>query len=299
MSLTTVKNGDDQFYNLSERQMKSLKDVVKKFTIERACLRQPLVKLNSKIFTLFDDVIDDLKRSRYASMSNSGFVIRDSDGTCTLPIMIFNLVWRLNDSINYVEDRLKDYTYKSKQVEHHYESVLRFNESLLRLNSRTLAFKPWKLYSSKPIYPCCMSPFSYYDNPNPTEFDSKFIMPEDIGSIITSFVGYEFLSKFRYDLVLALKGRCVIRNEIESALEKWKKNKLLNFAQAIPYNYFKYDYLNAKPTLFILNNKRTKKYIINHLMNNFHDKELYYSFYRDVMILTPIVITKQKVVVRM
>lgn len=160
-----------------------------------------------------------------------------------------------------------------------------------RLNLRTQAFKPWKLYSCRPIYTDVMLPMSYYDYPFRTEFDTMFIMPEDIGRIITEFVGYAFISNIRNGLIIATKDKDVIRNEIESSLYKWKKDELLDFAHAVPYNYIKL--VERFPYAFVPRSSYTKETIIGFIMTNFDNKELYYPFYRDVMILTKIIQQKR------
>jgi len=166
-------------------------------------------------------------------------------------------------------------------------------ENVHRLNIRTQTFKSWKLYSCKPIYPDCMSAFSFYDDPLRTEFDANFVMPEDIGRIITEFVGHEFISNVRCGLVIAEKGRDAIRTEILTTLGKWRKNELLNFINAVAYNKIKVS-IDSNNITGNLSNK--KNVIIDYIMTNFDNKELYYPFYRDVMILTPI-IKKQRAII--
>jgi len=214
--------------------------------------------------------------------------------------MTNNTVFRDIGQIDNILTRVGDFTnslYMVTRLNAKYERSLydaTRSKRAHRLNLRTRDFKPWKLYSCRPVYPDCMLPMSYYDYPLRSEFDATFIIPEDIGRIITEFVGYEFISNIRNGLVIT-KGTDVVREEIETSLYKWNKNELLNFTHAVPYNYIKI--VERFPYAFVLKSSDTKGYIIEFIMTNFDNKELYYPFYRDVMILTNIILN-QRVVVR-
>ena len=62
-----------------------------------------------------------------------------------------------------------------------------------KLFNRTFAFKPWKLYASRPIYSCMRK--HEYDEDYASKFDADFIIPEDIARIITEYVGNDFIRK--------------------------------------------------------------------------------------------------------
>ena len=161
-----------------------------------------------------------------------------------------------------------------------------------RLNLRTRVFKPWKLYSCKPVYPDCMAPMSFYDTTDITDFDTNFIIPEDIGRIITEFVGYKFISSIREGLILSAKGDSVsLRNDIKTALNTWRKGELLDFTRAVPYNIMTLSTPQISNQTFpvVLPSSYLKSMIIDYIMNNFKNNELYYPFYRDVILLTPII----------
>ena len=213
--------------------------------------------------------------------------------------MTNNSSFRQPGQIDDILVRVYDFTEELEEVSklniiyNHSLSVVEHYTSIHRLNIRTRTFKPWKLYSCKPIYPDCMSRFSYYDEPLRNQFDANFVMPEDIGRIITEFVGHEFISNVRFGLVIAAKGRDNIRKDIESALGKWRKNELLNFVHTVSYNYIK---ITNYSNIILFKQNYRKETIINLIMTNFDNKELYYPFYRDVMILTPIIIKQRAII---
>jgi len=245
---------------------------------------------------------EETMNSKYAIVvgleEQRAIAIRDIDYTGIIN-MTNNCSFRELGNIDSILDRVGDFSHALSMVAivttrrdislrdaEHYESIH-------RLNIRTQSFKPWKLYSCKPVYPDCMSPFSYYDCHSITEFDANFVIPEDIGRIITEFVGHEFISNVRYGLIIAKKGRDAIRKDIDCALGTWRKNELLNFLHAVSYNYIK---VSNFSTIISLKPSHKKSDIIDTIMSNFGNKELYYPFYRDVMILTPIIIKQRAII---
>jgi len=241
--------------------------------------------MNTK-YSIMDEVIQ--QREKAICDIDYTEIINMTNNTAFIDIgQIDNILTRVGDFTNslYMVTRLN-----AKYERSLYDATR--SKCAHRLNLRTREFKPWKLYSCRPVYPDCMLPMSYYDYPQRSEFDATFIMPEDMGRIITEFVGYEFISNIRNDLIVITKGKNVIRN----ALGKWNKNELLNFAHSVPYNYINKT-TQETPYTFIWKPYFSKGYIIDVLMTNFDNKELYYPFYRDVMILTNIVLN-QRVVVR-
>ena len=174
------------------------------------------------------------------------------------------------------------------------------------LNIRSKKFKPWKLYSSKPIYP--YMGILHFDPYDASYFNKRYIMPEDVGRIITEFVGYDFISNMHLCIFFENKGgRDNIRKEIENTLYSWNKYELLDFSYARPYNYIinkhtKKSNKHTKKSDFTissnLTSKRgwTKKRIIDNLMNNINNKEIFYPFYRDVILLTPLLKKRRQTV---
>jgi len=150
-----------------------------------------------------------------------------------------------------------------------------------RLNLRMRDFKPWKLYANKPIYSDCMAPMSFYDETNRTDFDVRFIVPEDIGRIITEFVGHDFISNIRKSIIMDK-----YKNSIENTLYKFNKRDLMNFAYYAPYNYMEFCTRNQKwMNNWLIRPSSRKDLIIYMLMTNFDNKDSYYPFCRDVIIL--------------
>jgi len=237
-------------------------------------------------------IVDDINKQREKAICDIDYtgIINMTNNT------VFRDIGQIDDILNRVGD-FTNSLYMVTRLNAKYERSLydaTRSKCAHRLNLRTREFKPWKLYSCRPVYPDCMLPMSYYDYPQRSEFDATFIIPEDIGRIITEFVGYEFISNIRNGLII-MKGTDVVRKEIETSLYKWNKNELLNFTHAVPYNYIKI--VERFPYAFVLKPSDTKGYIIEFIMTNFDNKELYFPFYRDVMILTNIILN-QRVVVR-
>ena len=259
--------------------------------IDNVCIESEKT-MNSKNQIVID--IDQKRASAFRNIDFTGFVNAMTEAS-------FQTMCKVDETLSSVCDFKFDLTRVAK-LNFIYHQALRdaeYYESVHHLNRKTQIFKPWKLYSCKPVYPCCMSPMSYDDDPLRTEFDANFVIPEDIGRVITEFVGCEFISNVKYGLIIAAKGRDAIRNKIKFALKKWRKNELLNFAHAVSYNYIKVSHssnLSHSSKAFIISPSSNKTYIINELMTNFECKELYYPFYRDVMILTPILKKQRKVV---
>ena len=81
----------------------------------------------------------------------------------------------INDTITETNRHISLYTRRSK------------------LFNRTLVFKPWKLYTSRPTYSCMRK--HVYDEDYASKFDADFIIPEDIAQIITEYVGRVFIHK--------------------------------------------------------------------------------------------------------
>lgn len=259
--------------------------------IDKVCIESEKT-MNSKNQIVID--IDQKRASAFRNLDFTGFINVTTEAS-------FQTMCKVDETLSSVCDFKFDLTRVAK-LNFLYHQALRdaeYYESIHHLNRKTHIFKPWKLYSCKPVYPYCMSPMSYDDDPLRTEFDANFVMPEDVGRIITKFVGYEFISNVKYGLIIAAKGRDAIRNKIKLALEKWRKNELLNFAHAVSYNYIKVSHssnLSHSSNAFVISPSSNKTSIINELMTNFECKELYYPFYRDVMILTPILKKQRKVV---
>lgn len=162
-----------------------------------------------------------------------------------------------------------------------------------RLNLRTHDFKPWKLYASDPIYPDCMYPMCYDDSECITTFDADFIIPEDIGRIITEFVGYDFIYNVKVGLIMKAKQRTVMYSDIVSNLYQWTREYLLDFIHASPYNDQNIKNVTSRGDIYSYQLKifktANKEKLITMLMTNIIKKEIHYPFYRDVMILTPII----------
>ena len=282
-----------------------------------------MLKLNDAILyaegTQIEDIINDIDHvcsvseetmnTKYAILDeiiNQRIdAIRDTDynGIINMANGIINMANSASfREIGQVEDanltRIFDFTNNLSMIA---ELNTQYNRALFdaehsalahRLNLRTRVFKPWKLYSCKPVYPDCMAPMSFYDTTDITDFDTNFIIPEDIGRIITEFVGYKFISSIREGLILSAKGDSVsLRNDIKTMLNTWRKCELLDFTRAVPYNIMtlRTPQISNKTFPVVLASSTPKCLITNHIMNNFKNKELYYPLYRDVILLTPII----------
>lgn len=152
-----------------------------------------------------------------------------------------------------------------------------------RLNVRARHFKPWKLYASAPVYSDIITPMMY-DESDTSSFNRQFIIPEDIGRIITEYVGYEFLDKTKEYLILEKKSKS---DNIRSSLSTWTMKELKKYTKIAPYNCI---HLNPHKNLLLTSvTGLNKSKLIDTIVTGFPDKEQYYPFYRDVMILTPVI----------
>jgi len=153
-----------------------------------------------------------------------------------------------------------------------------------RLNVRARHFKPWKLYVSASVYPDIIAPMMY-DESDTSSFNRQFIIPEDIGRIITEYVGYDFLDKTKEYLILENKSK--VSHDIRSSLSTWTMKELKKYTKIAPYNCI---HLNPHKNLLLTSVTRlNKSELIETIITGFPDKEQYYPFYRDVMILTPVI----------
>lgn len=158
-----------------------------------------------------------------------------------------------------------------------------------RLNLRTRDFKPWKLYTSNSVYPDIFGTFVYDAETPSGHFDSRFIVPEDVGRLITKFVGHKFLSAIKQSFVVK-RDPAILRDNLRSALSGWKKSTIIKYIRSSPYNHIKITAFNPfKASCHPIRLANNKSRLIESILTTFPDKERYYPFYRDVMLLTCII----------
>lgn len=168
--------------------------------------------------------------------------------------------------------------------------ISRRSKASHRLNLRARDFKSWKLYVSAPIYPIIDK--MMYDESDSSTFNTQFIVPEDIGRIITEFVGHDFL--FNIKRITTNGDKTKLTKDIYDSLSKLRKNELMMIAKKCPYNFIKFNKTDQHIMSFdqhiISFASLTKPKLIESIMTSFKNKEQYYPFYRDTIILSRIIL---------
>ncbi len=168
-------------------------------------------------------------------------------------------------------------------------TIARRSKASHRLNLRARDFTPWKLYVSAPVYTDIIGTMMY-DESDSSTFNTQFIIPEDIGRIITEFVGHNFLTNIRRIIMNSDKTK--LTKDINDSLSKLKKDELMMIAKKSPYNYINfnktYNFRRLCPIITIAS--LTKPKLIEAIMTSFKNKEQYYPFYRDTVILSRIIL---------
>lgn len=191
---------------------------------------------------------------------------------------------------------LQNFTDKLREmniIKENYETkteIARKSKASHRLNLRARDFKPWKLYVSEPIYPIIGK--MMYDESDSSTFNTQFIVPEDIGRIITEFVGHDFL--FNIKCITMNGDKTMPTKDIYDSLSKLRKNELMMIAKKSPYNYINFNKTDQHIMSFdqhiISFASLTKPKLIESIMTSFKNKEQYYPFYRDTIILSRIIL---------
>jgi len=202
--------------------------------------------------------------------------------------------FRNNDTTGETLSILQNFTDKLREmniIKENYETkteIARKSKASHRLNLRARDFKPWKLYVSEPIYPIIGK--MMHDESDSSTFNTQFIVPEDIGRIITEFVGHDFL----FNIKRTNGDKTTLTKDIYDSLSKLRKNELMMIAKKSPYNYINFNKTDQHIMSFdqhiISFASLTKPKLIESIMTSFKNKEQYYPFYRDTIILSRIIL---------
>ena len=233
-------------------------------------------KHKQNLFTLLTNAAEDMDYDGIREITQDDYGFRNIDTTSALHSIFQNFTDKLQE-MNIIREN-----YELQSV------IARTSKASHRMNIRARDFKSWKLYVSAPIYPNIIGTMMY-DESDSSTFNTQFIVPEDIGRIITEFVGHDFLLNIRTIIMNGDKTK--ITNDINDSLSKLRKDELVMIAKKSPYNYINFNKtykIHSCPIISISSLSKPK--LIDAIMTSFKNKEQYYPFYRDTVILSRIIV---------